>query len=119
MLRNILFVAFGGSIGSVLRYLTSVVITTKKFPLATFSVNLLGSFLIGVLMGYISKQNNTQTWQLLLVTGFCGGFTTFSAFSWDAILRFQQQRYMTAFIYIVGTIVLGLFFTFFGVWIAR
>jgi CrcB protein len=119
MLRNILFVAFGGSIGSVFRYLTTVLIPTKEIPVATFSVNILGSFLIGFLMGVILKQANTQTWQLLLVTGFCGGFTTFSAFSWDIIVMFQQQRYIIALIYIITTILLGLVFTFLGFWISK
>jgi CrcB protein len=119
MLRNILFVAFGGSIGSVFRYVTGLVISTKKIPAATFTVNILGSFFIGLLMGYIIKQTNSQTWQLLLVTGFCGGFTTFSTFSWDIIVMLQQQRYLTAIFYIAATILCGLLFTFLGLELAK
>lgn len=119
MLKNIFIVAAGGAIGSVFRYITSLVVVAKKFPLATFTVNMVGSFLIGLLMGYLSKHVNQQNWQLLLVTGFCGGFTTFSAFSWDIVLLLQQQRYTTATIYIIGTITVGILLTILGYWIAN
>ena len=118
MLRNIFMVAFGGAVCSIARYATSLLIITKKLPLNTFTVNIIGSFLIGVLMGYASKQINTPTWQLLLVTGFCGGFTTFSAFSWDVVTMLQQQRYTTELFYIFATLILGVLFTFIGFRIA-
>lgn len=114
MLRNIIFVAFGGAMGSVFRYVTAMIVSTKKFPASTFLVNIIGSFLIGILMGYLLKQTNNQNWQLLMVTGFCGGFTTFSAFSWDVILLMQQARYATAIFYVVATFVLSIFFCFLG-----
>lgn len=114
MLRNIIFVAFGGAFGSVLRYLIATIIITKKFPASTFLVNIIGSFLIGVLMAYLLKQTNNQNWQLLMVTGFCGGFTTFSAFSWDVILLLQQARYLTAILYVLATFILSISFCFLG-----
>lgn len=114
MLRNIFFVALGGSFGSVLRYLVATIIVTKKFPTSTFLVNIIGSFLIGFLMAFLLKQNNSQHWQLLMVTGFCGGFTTFSAFSWDVILLLQQARYLTAVLYVLATFILSIFFCFLG-----
>ena len=119
MLRNILFVAFGGSIGSIFRYLMGFIINIKKIPVATFTVNISGSFFIGLLMGYIIKESNAQTWQLLLVTGFCGGFTTFSTFSWDIIVMLQQQRYSTALFYITATVLCGVVFTFLGLQLAK
>lgn len=119
MLRNILFVAFGGAVGSVFRYLAAVILVAKKFPAATFTVNIIGSFLIGILMGFIVKQANSQTWQLLLVTGFCGGFTTFSAFSWDIVLLLQQAKYATAFLYIIATLFIGIAATFLGFWLSK
>ena len=119
LLRNILFVAFGGAIGSVFRYIASLLFIAKKFPLSTFVVNIIGSFLIGLLMGYIAKQTNAQTWQLLLVTGFCGGFTTFSTFSWDIVLMLQQQRYGVVAFYIFSTLILGLLFAFLGFWFCK
>jgi CrcB protein len=119
MLRNVLFVALGGSVGSIFRYITSLLIPAKAIPFATFSVNIIGSFLIGFLMGYLAKQSNSQTWQLLLVTGFCGGFTTFSTFSWEIITMLQQQRYSTAIGYIFSTIVLCLIATILGFYISK
>jgi CrcB protein len=116
MLKNFFLVAFGGGLGSVGRYFISFVFATKKFPFATFSVNMIGSFLIGFLMSYIIKQANGQTWQMLLITGFCGGFTTFSAFSWEVVSMLQQQRYTTATLYISATLILGFLFTALGFW---
>ncbi|MFY7965154.1 MAG: fluoride efflux transporter CrcB [Chitinophagaceae bacterium] len=119
MLRNILFVALGGSMGSVFRYLTNLLFPNKQIPIATFLVNIIGSFLIGLLMGYLVKQSNAQTCQLLLITGFCGGFTTFSAFSWDVVLMLQQQRFATAFGYILCTFFIGVAATLFGFWLSK
>jgi CrcB protein len=119
MLRNIILVAIGGGLGSVIRYSTSFIFVTKKFPYATFSVNIIGSFLIGFLMGYIIRQANAQTWQMLFVTGFCGGFTTFSAFSWEVVTMLQQQRYATATLYISATLIIGFLFTVLGFWLCK
>lgn len=119
MLRNILFVAFGGAVGSVFRYLVSFLFIAKKIPASTFAVNIIGSFLIGIIMAYITKQANSQTSQLLIVTGFCGGFTTFSAFSWDIVLMLQQARYFSAATYILATIIFGVAFAFLGFWISK
>lgn len=115
MLKNIVLVAFGGAGGSVLRYFASHIITSKKFPLNTFTVNIVGCFIIGLLMGYFIKQQNIQSWQMLLVTGFCGGFTTFSAFSYDVVLLLQQQRFSNALLYIFSTLLLGILSTIAGI----
>ena len=119
MFRNILLVGLGGAIGSIARYLVNVFIDNKTLPIATFTVNIIGSFLIGVIMGFIAKHTNSQTWQLFLITGFCGGFTTFSALSWDVVLMIQQQRFGTAIFYITATVFLGLLFAFLGFWCSK
>jgi fluoride exporter len=117
MLRTLICIALGGSIGSVLRYLTAVLLQkyyTTVFPLATFLVNVIGCLLIGVIMGLLEKNQLTNTnikW--LLVTGFCGGFTTFSAFSFENISLLQNGYYGWAFFYITSSIVLGIG----GVWL--
>lgn len=84
---NILLIALGGAVGSVVRYLTveAVQRATHVFPLGTFVVNVIGSFLVGVLTGILM---NTQTHPMVrpaLVVGFCGGFTTFSTFSMETV----------------------------------
>ena len=80
MLRNILLVAIGGAIGSVCRYLLSG-INVASWPWGTFAVNILGSLFIGLFVGLVSKGIVSPEIKLLLVTGFCGGFTTFSTFA--------------------------------------
>jgi fluoride exporter len=112
MMRAVLLVAAGGAAGSVMRYLTSVFTArffNGQFFLATFIANILGCLLMGLLMGYLLK-NNIQDSELkwLLVTGFCGGYTTFSAFAFENISLFQSQQYATAFLYITASVAVGL-----------
>ena len=76
-LRNILLVALGGALGSVCRYLISK-LSLGTFPWGTLTVNILGSLLIGLLTGLMLRGSVSPEMKLLLVTGFCGGFTTFS-----------------------------------------
>ena len=112
MLRTLLCIAFGGSIGSVLRYLTAVLVQkyyATVFPLATFLVNVIGCLLIGIILGFLEKNQLTNSnikW--LLVTGFCGGFTTFSAFSFENISLLQNGNFGWAFLYIISSVVLGM-----------
>ena len=112
-------VAVGGACGSVFRYISSLLFVTKKFPLSTFIVNVVGCFVIGLLMGYFIKQQPAQSWQMLLITGFCGGFTTFSAFSFDIVLLLQQQRYATALLYIFATVIIGILSTMLGMYLMK
>lgn len=119
ILRNLLFVGIGGAFGSIARYALTNIIGTKPLPIATFTVNTVGSFLIGLLMGCVAKQTDTNFWQLILITGFCGGFTTFSALSWDMVIMIQQQRFLAALFYVFTTLLLGLLFAFWGFWIGK
>lgn len=111
MIKNILLVLLGGGIGSVARYLLSYFFAkndTTQFPWATFIANGIGCLLIGLLYGYIQKNNlQNETLKLLLITGFCGGFTTFSAFSLENIQFIQNQNYNLALIYTLTSIIIG------------
>lgn len=123
MLKSVLLVALGGSVGSILRYLASV-FTTKfysaNFPLATFIVNIIGCLIIGILFGLFEKNGIVNdNLRLLLITGFCGGFTTFSAFSSENINLLQNGNFMTAIVYISLSVILGLFAVWFGLFIAK
>jgi|SRR6476469_6054943 len=111
MLKNILLVAAGGAAGSALRYLLSLMIGNKSFPYATLTINIIGCFVIGLVLGYFSKEDQLP-WRLLLATGLCGGFTTFSAFSAETLLLLQQQRFIPALIYISVSVVLSVTATF-------
>jgi CrcB protein len=114
MMRDFLLVGLGGAIGSMLRFGISLLL--KPFhliPVATLSVNCIGSFLIGILAG-ISIRESQSGWYLLLATGICGGFTTFSAFSLEGMQLLQQQKTGIYLTYTGVSVILGLIFAWLG-----
>jgi CrcB protein len=119
ILRNVILVAIGGGIGSVMRYLFSIFIKPWYFPFATFTVNILGCFAIGLIMGWITKNHYPGEWRLFLVTGICGGFTTFSSFSWESLSLLENERYGALGLYFSGSIILGFAATFLGYWLIK
>ena len=115
MLKNLLLVGLGGSIGSMARYATSLLIRSKSFPFATLSVNVIGSFIIGLVFALSIKEAAlSNNWKLFLATGICGGFTTFSAFSVENMELLQNSKNGMALTYIMLSIVLGILATFLG-----
>ena len=106
MIRNLLLVALGGAGGSVLRYLLSNMNTS--FPWGTFAVNVLGSFLIGLLVGLMSKGVLSPEMKLLLVTGFCGGFTTFSAFANESFSMMKAGDVLLTALYVGASVIIGI-----------
>lgn len=108
LLKNLILVSLGGMIGSALRYLAVHFIKHESFPYATFTVNIIGSLLIGAIMGIAARQEGFGNWRLFLATGICGGFTTFSAFAWENMQLLNQHRYGSFVIYMGATLILGL-----------
>jgi CrcB protein len=111
-MKAILLIGIGGGLGSILRYgmgIFSQKLGAAPFPLGTVLVNLIGSFFIGWLYGWIGKQSMviSQDLQWLAITGFCGGFTTYSAFSYDTLQLFEKGQYGTAVSYILVTLIGG------------
>lgn len=105
---NWLAVAIGGALGSVTRYGVALLIPTVagRFPWATFCVNLLGSFLIGVAyVVIVQKQILSPELRLWLMTGFLGGFTTFSSFSLEALQLWQEGQTIQALMYVISSVV--------------
>ena len=111
---SFLLVGAGGAMGSMLRYGVALFPVNKLFPYHTFIVNILGSFLIGCLLGLLLKNTITNEAWKFLATGICGGFTTFSAFSLEGVELLQQQRYGIFLLYFLLSIILGLDATFGG-----
>ena len=114
--RDIFLVGIGGFAGSVARYLVYLIFAGQNasaFPYATFSVNILGCFLIGAVFG-LGERNDllTPELRLLLATGFCGGFTTFSAYSIESVGLMQRGEFGFAAAYIVLSVVAGVAATF-------
>lgn len=116
-------IALGGAFGAVTRFWLSVWterLNSSAFPLGTFTVNVLGSFLIGVLFVVLLQRVDLDAGlRPLLVTGFLGAMTTFSSFSLDALLLFQQGHYNTALFYILGSVIVCLLAAFAGMQISR
>ncbi|MDR0733866.1 MAG: fluoride efflux transporter CrcB [Dysgonamonadaceae bacterium] len=109
MIKQLILVGLGGGVGSMMRFLVSKIpFAQGSFPWATFAVNIVGSFLIGILIGLsVRHQILNADMKLLLVTGFCGGFTTFSAFSAENVHLYQSGNYFSLAFYILLSIVAG------------
>ncbi|MDU1904069.1 MAG: fluoride efflux transporter CrcB [Dysgonomonas sp.] len=123
MIKNILLVGLGGGLGSILRYLTSVY-TAKHyigiFPLPTFIVNILGCIVIGVLIGFSNKTEFLDSeMKLLLITGFCGGYTTFSTFSSENMFLYSNGYYATLIVYVLSSVLLGLLGVYLGTLVSK
>jgi CrcB protein len=122
-LRLILVIAIGGALGSVARYALNIAIQSRyadPFPLGIMVINVSGSFLLGFVMR-LSLETTAMSpeLRLLLTTGFCGGFTTFSTFSYDALTLFESGPLRSAWTYVIGSVVLSLLGAFGGVLSAR
>jgi CrcB protein len=117
-MKEAILVFMGGGAGSLLRYLAQSWVGKwyqSQFPWGTFLINISGCLLIGFLLGIIDRQTTPATeWKLLLVTGVCGGYTTFSTFSNEGLTLFKQGYYTYFFTYILGSVILGLLATFAG-----
>jgi CrcB protein len=118
MLKTLLLVGLGGGIGSVLRYLTSATINKfygSTFPLATFVVNVVGCFIFGLLFAYFSKHaEQSEQLRFFLITGFCGGYTTFSTFSAENFHLIESGNYFIPAINITVSVLFGILAVFIG-----
>ena len=123
MIKNLLLVGLGGGIGSIARYLCQKWFSENyphPFPWGTFLVNLFGCFLIGIIYAASEKSAAVSPHtRLLLITGFCGGFTTFYTFAFENMSLLRSGDFLYFSIYIVASVALGIAGVFAGVVIMK
>jgi CrcB protein len=112
-LQKLLLVGIGGFFGSISRYGLARIINesmmVKVFPFATFTINVFGSFLLGVVYAMsVKKLGNPEVLSLLLGVGFCGGFTTFSTFAWENMALIEQRNFFESLLYSVASFVVAI-----------
>ena len=123
MLRNLLIVGIGSFLGGMLRYLISLLMKNfcgQGFPWATLLVNLMGCFLIGLIFGLFSRFNGVNSLCcLLLTTGFCGGFTTFSSFANEGLQLLSSGNVWGFVFYVSASVILGVALVALAYWLVR
>ena len=117
MLKEVIAVFIGGGLGSVLRFLVNKIeiISDNNFPYSTFMSNFLGCLILGIVLGYFIKNENTNSMLFVFLTvGICGGFTTFSSFSNESLQLIQNGEIFTFLAYLLGSLVIGIMSVYMG-----
>ncbi len=121
-MKQFLLVFLGGGIGSMARYILAKYFNSEAtgIPYGTFLANILGSLLIGLILGFAAKNESlTQDQTLLLATGFCGGFTTFSTFAYENHVFLKSGDFFNFFMYALASFALGLAAVFVGMYLVK
>ena len=121
-MKQALMVFVGGGFGSVARYFLGRWLNNMEtaIPYGTMLSNVLGSFLVGFILGYLAKSTNiSETQSLLLATGFCGGFTTFSTFAYENHVFLKNGDYLSFLPYTLGSLILGFVAVFLGLYLSK
>ena len=117
MIESMIIAGVGGFFGTACRYLAGIAgkkFFGDKYPAGTFFVNVVGCFIIGILAGLWTRHEMSAEMHALLITGVCGGLTTFSSFSHDAFAMIQKGEWIKVILYVVPSGALGLLFVWLG-----
>jgi CrcB protein len=118
MNRTIILIGIGGFAGSILRYLTVSFFSrsiSSSFPAGTFVANVIGCLLVGLIYGLSERFSwLSPEWRFFLATGFCGGYTTFSAFAYEGMSMVKGSDYLTFFFYTTASLACGLAAAYIG-----
>ena len=121
-MKSLFLVFIGGGFGSVLRFLIGKWLNNSEsgFPYGTFLANILGSLFIGIILGYAAKSDSlNQNQTLLLATGFCGGFTTFSTFAYENHLFLKSGDFTSFALYTIASFTIGFLAVFGGIYLVK
>ncbi|WP_298515542.1 fluoride efflux transporter CrcB [uncultured Kordia sp.] len=121
-MKQLFLVFLGGGFGSTLRFLLGKFLNNAStgIPYGTFAANILGSLLIGIILGMAAKnQSISEEYTLLLATGFCGGFTTFSTFAYENHVFLKTGDFMTFALYTIASFVIGFAAVFLGIYLVK
>ncbi len=121
-MKQLILVFIGGGFGSVLRFIIGKYLNSPQngIPYGTFAANILGSFLIGIILGLAAKNNTlSQNQTLLLATGFCGGFTTFSTFAYENHVFLKSGDFTSFAFYTIASFVIGFLAVFLGMFLVK
>jgi CrcB protein len=121
-MKNLLLVFVGGGLGSTLRYIIGKYLnsTESGIPWGTFTANILGSFLIGIILGFAAKNNTfSHSQTLLLATGFCGGFTTFSTFAYENHIFLKSGDFLSFAMYTIASFIVGFLMVFLAMYLVK
>ena len=121
-MKQLLLVFVGGGFGSVLRFIIGKFLnnTENGIPYGTFAANIMGSLLIGIILGIAAKNDTlTSNQTLFLATGFCGGFTTFSTFAYENHVMLKSGDFTSFAIYTIASFIIGFLAVFFGMYLVK
>lgn len=114
--QALLLVFVGGGIGSLCRYGIArwMAPWSQEFPWATMTANVVSCVILGLTVGWVIKHQSTGSLTFFIITGFCGGFSTFSTFSYDTLRLLENAQYVEAMLYVGGSVLLCLICVFIG-----
>jgi CrcB protein len=121
-MKQLILVFVGGGFGSVLRYVVGKWLNNAEngIPYGTFAANIIGSLLIGIILGLVAKNETlSQSQTLLLATGFCGGFTTFSTFAYENHVFLKSGDFASFAVYTIASFVIGFLAVFAGMYMVK